>query len=320
MPDKVALDAEYQFAKDMQLGMLGSGELVLSSPAARVALPANWLPCLTPFAVGRRLADAYTQFGKDLGIASVEEYSEMLAPLFKRGLLVPVPVEDLSQPFLLDHMAGDLRNEGAWTDIGKQLQSDHCVIVRDAFTTEFANATHALLDRHADWQHVEGHRAPHFGYEYYNSGEGGPLVAECERIFDSARTKSFMERVSGRSCGGAASISASYFMPGSYQLPHRDANDDRSVAFVWHLARDWNPSWGGAFYWIPTATYVTASFNTLILFNVTKTSNHFVTTVNQRSQSKRLAVNGWWNDAVKTVDGKWKGEEYPKLSNRITSL
>jgi Rps23 Pro-64 3,4-dihydroxylase Tpa1-like proline 4-hydroxylase len=63
---------------------------------------------------------------------------------------------------------------------------------------------------------------------------------------------------------------------------------------VWHLTRDWNPSWGGDFYWIPSRASLPPSFNTLLLFVVTNQSDHFVTTVSPYASGQRLAINGWW--------------------------
>lgn len=44
------------------------------------------------------------------------------------------------------------------------------------------------------------------------------------------------------------------------------------------------------------ATYH-ASYNTLVLFTVTTTSAHFVTTVSPHAKQQRLAYNGWWQSS-----------------------
>lgn len=73
----------------------------------------------------------------------------------------------------------------------------------------------------------------------------------------------------------------------------------RTVAYIWHLSKDWKPEWGGGLYWAQdphaVATYP-ASFNTLVLFSVSTKSSHFVTTVSPHATSQRLTFNGWWND------------------------
>jgi len=80
-------------------------------------------------------------------------------------------------------------------------------------------------------------------------------------------------------------------------LPHTDWVGQRTVAYVWHLSKNWKPEWGGALYWAQNdhavATFP-ASFNTLVLFSVTTRSAHFVTTVSPNHKGKRLTFNGWW--------------------------
>jgi Rps23 Pro-64 3,4-dihydroxylase Tpa1-like proline 4-hydroxylase len=63
---------------------------------------------------------------------------------------------------------------------------------------------------------------------------------------------------------------------------------------VWHLTKNWRPRWGGAFYWCPSFAPIEASFNTLVLFNPTAISYHFVTQVSPHARGKRFTVNGWW--------------------------
>ena len=83
----------------------------------------------------------------------------------------------------------------------------------------------------------------------------------------------------------------------------------RQLAFVWHLAKEWRPEWGGAFYWCPKASYMPPAFNTLYLFNVRPESIHFVTQVSPYAQGKRLTINGWWTGPAATGDPVWKGPD-----------
>jgi Rps23 Pro-64 3,4-dihydroxylase Tpa1-like proline 4-hydroxylase len=83
----------------------------------------------------------------------------------------------------------------------------------------------------------------------------------------------------------------------------------RQLAFVWHLAKDWRSEWGGAFYWVPKASYLPPAFNTLYLFNVGPDSTHFVTQVSPYAQGKRLVINGWWTGITPTGDPVWKGPD-----------
>ena len=83
-------------------------------------------------------------------------------------------------------------------------------------------------------------------------------------------------------------------MPGDYSLPHSDTYENRSVAFIWHLTRNWNPKWGGDLCWCNPWKRITPRFNALYLFNVTVKSFHFVSNVAPIAISKRMTVSGWW--------------------------
>ena len=117
------------------------------------------------------------------------------------------------------------------------------------------------------------------------------------------RTRQWMADLSGRRTHQPHTGSASWYQPGDFSNPHTDWGVDRSVAYVWHLSRDWLPEYGGALYWSAETrnshhAYVPASFNTLMLFCVTRHSSHMVTVVAPHvpSHIKRLAWNGWWRD------------------------
>ncbi|KAH8061226.1 hypothetical protein JL721_8887 [Aureococcus anophagefferens] len=115
-------------------------------------------------------------------------------------------------------------------------------------------------------------------------GFGAKVKAKRPPSRDSVKAKPSTR--DGRGGGGGAPV---------VQL-----DDDRTVAYVWHLSKGWRPEWGGALYWAgadhAVATHP-ASFNTLVLFCVTTTSAHFVTTVSPHHEGKRLTFNGWWQSA-----------------------
>ena len=129
-------------------------------------------------------------------------------------------------------------------------------------------------------------------------------------------TRAWATRLSGRLCEGPTVFTASWYLPGDHSLPHTDAirsgsDGRRQVAFVWHLAKDWQPEWGGALFWCPKALYLPPVFNTLVLFNVGPATSHFVTQVSPSAQGKRLAINGWWTGPAGT------GEQVEPTPDRI---
>jgi Rps23 Pro-64 3,4-dihydroxylase Tpa1-like proline 4-hydroxylase len=81
---------------------------------------------------------------------------------------------------------------------------------------------------------------------------------------------------------GEATVRGEYYQRGDHSLPTPDFVDQRTVAFDWHLAKNWNSEWGGALYWcqeVALFSHLHATFNTLILYSVTKDFSHFVTPV-----------------------------------------
>ena len=97
---------------------------------------------------------------------------------------------------------------------------------------------------------------------------------------------------------GRVSMSASRYAPLDYSAPHTDAGHGRAIAFVYHLATDWDDAWGGDLVWCSPFGSFEPTFNTLYLFEVTDLSHHFVQPVTEYAASKRLALNGWF-----VVDG-----------------
>jgi Rps23 Pro-64 3,4-dihydroxylase Tpa1-like proline 4-hydroxylase len=116
-------------------------------------------------------------------------------------------------------------------------------------------------------------------------------------------------------------FSASWYLPGDHSLPHTDAiasggGARRQVAFIWHLAKDWQSEWGGALFWCPKTLYLPPVFNSLVLFNVGPGTSHFVTQVSPYA-GKRLAINGWRTGPAATGDAvrplpDWIGTDGPR--------
>jgi hypothetical protein len=201
-----------------------------------------------------------------------------------------------------------LRGPGsAMEQAGARLAAGALVAIREAFEPAFAERMHRSLDACTTWRVYEGYKE-HFHYHHHNlyrESEYPPDIAWCDKVFSSAATKAWATRLSGRPCEGPTAFSASWYLPGDHSLPHNDVrahdgNACRQVAFVWHLAKDWQPEWGGALFWCPKALYLQPVFNTLVLFNVAPGTSHFVTQVSPYAQGKRLAINGWWTGPAAT--------------------
>jgi hypothetical protein len=195
----------------------------------------------------------------------------------------------------------------AMKEASARLAAGGLVAIRDAFEPAFAERMYHSLDACTTWRVYEKYEE-HFHYHHHNLyqvNEYPPELAWCANVFASAATKAWATWLSGRPCVGPADFSASWYLPGDHSLPHTDAvargtDNNRQVAFVWHLAKGWRSEWGGALFWCPKALYLPPVFNTLLLFNVGPETSHFVTQVSPYAQGKRLAINGWWTGPAAT--------------------
>jgi len=191
---------------------------------------------------------------------------------------------------------GVLDDEAVVRRIGSELDGGRAVVIQNALRAELAEKVHRELDACTAWKPYEG-ASPFFHYRHHNlyaEKEFPPSVLELKREFDDPSTKEFIGRLSKRDCSGVLDFGASWYLPGDHSLPHQDSGLDRSVAFLWHLTKNWDSCWGGGFFWCPSGTTVLPQFNCLTLFNVSAGSSHFVTVVSQCAREKRLALNGWW--------------------------
>lgn len=191
--------------------------------------------------------------------------------------------------------------------VGTQIQHGRLIVIRDAFQPGFARQMFECLDQFSGWRLFEDY-AKHFHYRHHNIYDDAlfpPALLRCRDVFDSEATKLFIRNLSGRDCTGETIFSASLYRPGDHSLPHNDYlarnGEQRQVAFVWNLSQGWQPDWGGEFFWCPEARTVPSAFNTLLLFNVERNSQHFVTVVAPHARAKRLAISGWWTGPC---DGK----------------
>jgi len=215
----------------------------------------------------------------------------------------------------------------ALTDALPRMTAGGLIVIRDAFEPDFAKRMHRSLDGCTTWRPYEGYEED-FSYHHHNlyiPEEYPPDLAWCSKVFSSSSTKAWATRLSGRSCSGPAQFSASWYLPGDYSLPHNDIaesdeNSRRQLAYVWHLAKDWRSEWGGALFWCARAYYLPPVFNTLLLFNVGPSSNHFVTHISPYAQGKRLAINGWWTGPAAAAGAVWKGPDRISAGNAAIEI
>ena len=160
-------------------------------------------------------------------------------------------IEYFLNPQVVDH-------EDTPGGINQALVAGKLVIIRNALQEILAEKIYTCLHKFNQWKVYE-HHEKHFHYHHHNIYDKSlypPDLAWCNAIFASEPTKAFIQRLSQRNCLGETPFSASWYMPGDHSLPHDDFlgtgdGESRQVAFVWHLSKNWQPSWGGDFFWCP---------------------------------------------------------------------
>jgi hypothetical protein len=143
--------------------------------------------------------------------------------------------------------------------VGERLRAGELVIIRDAFRPEFAEAMHYDLSTNEDWGLFQVHSSDGFHYHHHNiydAEDYSELMNTTYKMFDHPDTKAWAEGLTGKDCSGEVTGSPSYYMPGDYSMPHTDFKGERTVAYVWHLSKNWRPGTFEMFH----ATLLTPNF------------------------------------------------------------
>lgn len=129
-------------------------------------------------------------------------------------------------------------------NIKLQLRAGKPVIIENAFLPEYAEAMYQDLSSAEEaFELFEySHEDDDFSclhYNIYDLQKYTPLMNATLELLNSSATKEFASELSGRRCGGETWPAASWYKPGSHSLPHSDWADRRTVAYIWHLTKDW---------------------------------------------------------------------------------
>lgn len=256
---------------------------------------------LAAFACPRTIAAAHATLAE---FGSPAELAATVAGLVAEGLLVDErapAVAPAAWPTSLVE-ALDPAALARKDDIAAQLAAGRAVVIRDALRRDLAERVGAALDAAVRWRAVEAFgSSPHYRHHVLDEADpAGPTIAACRALFGAAASRELAAALSGRDCGGPLELGATRYVAGDFAAPHADHKLARAVAFVWHLARDWDAASGGQFVWGPSGAQVVPSFNTLIVFNVAAETVHAVTPVSPYARGKRLSVTGWWSHSAAT--------------------
>lgn len=126
-----------------------------------------------------------------------------------------------------------------------------------------------------------------------------PLLAAAFAFLNSPAVLDLVRRISGDPAIRHADSQAALYAPGHFLTRHGDGNgpgEDRRVAYVLNLSRDWRADWGGQLQFLSEAGEVTGAwvpgFNLLGLFRVP--TPHLVTQVSAFAGGPRLSLTGWF--------------------------
>jgi hypothetical protein len=287
----------YQMSTDASFRIASPNEVIVSrsgEPDATLSLRDYRI--LLEFVEPRTREQVFDRVGTDIPLA---DFYRLVMTLEGRRLLVVKSGDSrgAETPFRELFNRGIFDDDATVDRVSQLLDEGRAVVIPNAFQTDFAERVWRGIDSIDHW-HLQQDVYPIFHSRNHNvlfERQFPPPLLECKRVFGSENAKEWMSRVSRRDCMGPIEFGASLYLPGDHNLPHRDAGVARSMAFVWNLTREWQDDWGGGFFWCPSGTTVVPRFNTLVLFNTSLSSLHFVTLVSPFARGKRLAVSGWWS-------------------------
>jgi hypothetical protein len=286
------------------------GEAVEAATARAVhRIPLQLYRVILEFATPSTLAEIHSRLRSDVTIA---ELSDLLQPLIDGEILVsPEDRDDATLTSILN--PATFGDPAILSCIGSAVASGRAVVIPNAVRETIAVACYDALERVMAWSPYEV-ATPFFQYRRHSIHSDVELPVELrrlKRVFESHSTKKRVGELTGCACGGRLSFTASRYLPGDYAVPHTDADDGRSLAYIWYLSKDWRPEWGGNLVWCPTGATVAPTFNTLVLFKVTRESLHTVTPVSSFAHGQRFSVNGWWHSQAQQDEAANESDTWP---------
>ncbi len=299
MSHDFSLDARYRIHPRIVLSIKSTDSIAVFGQGLALELSLALFQALMAFADAGSAREVYQALDVDVDL---EQFGRIVRDFAERGLLEREPgLED--EPGLHQLLNPRIFSDAARVDqIGGWMRQGRAIIIPDALPADLAEEVHRDLDRSSHWTVGEGgHDFFHYRNSVINQLEGtSPALTRCSRLFRSAATRRFIAELSGEDCAGQVDAGAAWYRPYEYALPHDDSSNGlSSVAYIWYLAKDWRPEWGGALFWCPTGQYIRPGFNVLVLFRAMPSSLHLVCPVAPTATEKRLTINGFWNRSTR---------------------
>jgi hypothetical protein len=294
----------YLLAENAQFRVTGRNEVAVNLEGRQSALSLKGYRALLEFARPLSLTEALARFDTDGRGASLRT---ALRGFVKSGLLRPVRTS--SRRPTTDRMSSieDVLNTRVWKPAARRaltarLRAGQACVIRNAFNPAFARQVSRQLEAVKSWPAREEFDA-FFSFHHHrlsSRADFPPNVLACAELFETDPSKRFIASLSGADCSGPIEFDASLYLPGDQVLPHDDFVRKRTVAYIWYLTRSWSPRWGGQLFWCRSGNSFMPTFNTLVLFRVSRKSLHLVTATSPLARGKRLAISGWWTQPTTT--------------------
>ncbi len=121
---------------------------------------------------------------------------------------------------------------------------------------------------------------------------------KLRRALIDPRFKGYLERLTGMRLGSCSQPYAHAYGSGDYLRRHDDDFDDRCLTLVLYLSKRWRPELGGAFHMVGgngNEARLEAGYNTLVLFDVTAKTEHFIAPISPAAEALRLSIGCWYH-------------------------
>lgn len=132
-----------------------------------------------------------------------------------------------------------------------------------------------------------------------------PAVTAMYEYINSEEIRQMFSEICGRQCDSFRAA-ATIFNKGDHISDHNDLyiydekpRYKRILTFNYYLTKNWDVEWGGNLVWKKPHQVITPKFNSLVLFNVTQNSHHWVEPVLKNTDNKRLSITGWFLQEMK---------------------
>lgn len=211
-----------------------------------------------------------------------------------------VQATDVLDPQSAERLHAHLRDEVPWT-LAYREAGESRILAHAGYAALAAADRARLLER---LQH-EARGRYGFAYDSYmmvdafkEGRDPGLLLHVVLEFLNSPAFLAFARELTGIERIRRVNAQATRYLPGHFLRRHNDfsSENERLVAYVINLGRDWQADWGGLLQFFDEAGQVTESFvpryNSLSLFRVPQL--HAVSLVAPWAEQPRFGITGWF--------------------------